>query len=92
VLAGNRFGTSALGLAFIEELYAAGARTVSVPGDTIDPGTDDYPAHSDTLIVRLPKDPEARKRLLEIANREAEREGMEGEPDEGQSEVRLWWD
>jgi hypothetical protein len=92
VLAGNRFGTTTLGLAFVEELYAAGAKSVMVAGDTIDLGSDDMPDHSDTLIVRLPKDPEARSRLLTITNREAAREGMEEEPDEGQGEVRLWWD
>lgn len=92
VLAGNRFGTTAEGLAFVEELYAAGAKSVMVPGDTIDLGTDEDPDHSDTLLVRLPKDPAARSRLLAIANREAAREGFEGESDEGQAELRLWWD
>lgn len=92
VLAGNRFGTNALGLAFVEELYAAGARSVMIPGDTIDLGSDGDPDHSDSLIVRLPKDRAARARLLEITNREAAREGLEEERDEGQGDVHLWWD
>jgi hypothetical protein len=92
VLAGNRFGTTELGLAFVEELFAAGAKSVSIPGDTIDFGGDNDADHSDTLIVKLPKDPAARARVLAITNREMKREGMEQEPDEGQADVRLWWD
>ena len=92
VLAGNRFETNAAGLAFVEELYAAGAQSVAVLGDTIDLGTDEDPDHSDTLIVRLPKDEAARSRVLSIANREAVRKGLQEELDEGQTELRLWWD
>jgi hypothetical protein len=92
VLAANRFGTTEAGLAFVEELYAAGATSVVVPGDTIDEGDDDYPAHSDTLVVRLPQDPAARSRLLDIAAREAVAQQVDRELDQGQDELRLWWD
>lgn len=34
-LAHNRFGSPANALAFVEELYAAGAKRVFVPGDII---------------------------------------------------------
>ena len=63
-----------------------------MPGDTIDLGTDEDPDHSDTLVILLPKDAAARSRLLAIANREAKREGLDEEVDEGQTELRLWWD
>lgn len=91
-LASNRFGTIENGIAFVEELYAAGAKSVRVPGDAIDPDDGTGHAHADALIVVLPKDADARARVLAIARREANREGFEGDIDEGQPEIRLWWD
>jgi hypothetical protein len=90
MLAANRFGTTALGQEFVEELYAAGAAKVVVPGESIEP--DDGFDHADQLRVHLPKDPEARRRVLDIVNREARREGFDEVADTGQKEEILWWD
>jgi hypothetical protein len=89
-LAVNRFGTAEEALAFVDELYAAGAVDVRIPGETIE-RDDDYD-HSDTLRVKLPRDAETRRRVLDIANREAQREGFDEFSDTGQKEITLWWD
>lgn len=90
LLAANRFATTEEALAFVESLYAAGAMAVRVPGDTIE--SDDDFDHSDTLEVTLPKEPEARRRVFEIANKEAGGEGFDDVADTGQKKLTLWWD
>jgi hypothetical protein len=90
VLAGNRFGTTQAGLEFVEELYAAGALKVIVPAEAMDEDGDGL--HSDSLRVKLPADPEARRKLFEISRREARREGLDQDVDSGQKELFLWWD
>ena len=92
ILAMNRFGTSERGLAFIEELYAAGAREVLVSEDAVEVDSDAGVVHADTLVVRLPADTAARARVFGIINREARSEGFDEEVDEGQEDARLWWD
>lgn len=92
MLASNRFGSMDEALEFIEELYTAGAAAVLVPGDAVDPDDGAGFAHVDVLIVRLPGDPQARERILAITNREAHNQGLDEEEDEGQTDVRLWWD
>jgi hypothetical protein len=92
MLASNRFGSADEGLEFVEELYAAGAKAVLIPGDAVDPDDGAGFAHVDVLVVRLPGDLQARAQVLAITNREARHEGLDEQQDEGQAEVRLWWD
>ena len=92
ILAGNRFGTNKGGIDFVEELYAAGAAKVMIPADTVQDDGPEGHLHSDTLIVTLPKDPEARARVFAISSREARREGFDEERDEGQKDLLFWWD
>ena len=91
-LAGNRFGTLEAAREFVEELYAAGAVKVVVPGEAIEPDDGNGYAYADQLRVLLPKDPEGRRRVLNIVNREARREGFDEVSDTGQKEEILWWD
>jgi hypothetical protein len=90
MLAANRFGTTPAGLDFVEELYAAGATKVIVPAESIDDDGDAL--HADSLRVKLPADPEARRKLFGIVGREARREGFDEDVDSGQEELSLWWD
>jgi hypothetical protein len=63
-VASNRFGNSAHARAFVEELYAAGAISVAVDNIVMLPGQDFAP-YSDTLIVALPDDEQARRAVVE---------------------------
>lgn len=92
IVAGNRFGTSENGLEFVQGLYAAGAAKVVVPGESIERDDGSGYDHAESLRVYLPNDSDARGRVLEIVNREARREGLDGVADTGQNHVILWWD
>ena len=93
-LATNRFHDTAHALAFVEEVYAAGAQEVWVDGLMWLPNHDWTP-YTDTLMVDLPAEPERRQALFELMEHT-------GQPDEqeelgplldwGQTTVRLWWD
>ena len=55
-LASNRFSSTAEAIAFVEELYAAGARRVFVPADTIRDDEEERAlggAYSDSLVIEL---------------------------------------
>jgi hypothetical protein len=97
-LASNRFSSTAEAIAFVEQLYAAGACRVFVPADTI---RDDAAepelggAYSDSLVIELASShvPEP---LLRLYCQEAAMEGydLSHEPPpviEGRY-LFLWWD
>lgn len=93
-LAGNRFDREDA-LAFVEQLYAAGAARVVVAASCIRDDAAERALggpYADGLKVELPDDPGKRRALFEISNREAEDEGFDPEPDEGQRVLVLWWD
>lgn len=93
-LAGNRFD-KADALEFVEQLYAAGATRVVVAANCIRDDAAERKLggpYADGIKVELPDDPGKRRALFEISNREAEEEGFDPEPDEGQRVLFLWWD
>jgi len=97
-LAGNRFESTQEALAFVEELYAAGAARVFVPDDAIRGHEAEIRKHggpyADSLVIELPAGD--RKKVFEIFEREAESEGYEdmtGEEEVTDGEyLYLWWD
>lgn len=93
-LAGNRFD-AAEALAFVDELYAAGAERVVVASESIVDDEHELSLggpYADTLKVHLPPDPSRRAALFAIAAREAREEGFDPEPDTGQEMLVFWWD
>jgi hypothetical protein len=96
-LASNRFGPTTEAIAFVEQLYDAGATGVAVDNIMMLPNHDWTP-YADTLIVELPEEHEQRRALLALM-RDVGRPDEDGEEsienlftDSGQSRVRLWWD
>jgi hypothetical protein len=92
--AANRFGATENALAFVNQLYEAGATQVCVDNEMMLPNHDWTP-YADTLLVRMPEEPHKRRALFELMEHT-------GRPDEGggdwplidcgQPQVQLWWD
>lgn len=92
----NRFGTTKAAIDFVEQLYAAGAKSVGID-NVMMLANHDWTPYADTLLVELPEDAAARRALFELMEHV-------GKPDEdgpgfaellidsGQDRVRLWWD
>jgi hypothetical protein len=93
-LAGNRFYSTEDAITFVEMLYEAGAVEVLVTNiyDEDWRIKAEGGPYADSLIIHLPQDIEKRKRLFEISNDEAVREGFSPERDVGQETLILWWD
>lgn len=93
-LAGNRFDGKKEAQTFVEELYQAGAVRVVVKVDYDEPWRIEKEGgpYADVLIVLLPQDRDARKRLFAVEAREAQREGFDPSRDTGQKHLFLWWD
>ncbi len=93
-LAGNRFTSTEDALIFVEKLYEYGAVEVLVTGIYDEDWRIEVEGgpYADTLIIRLPSEPERCHKLFEITNEEATREGFSPERDMGQEEIMLWWD
>jgi len=91
--ASNRFHDTASALAFVEQLYEAGATNVAIDNVMFLPG-DDWLPYADTLLVTLPKDPAQRSTLFDLIEEIGQPDEDAGEVphDEGQDVVRLWWD
>ncbi len=97
-LASNRFSSTAEAIGFVEQLYAAGARRVFVPADTI---TDDEEerelggAYSDSIVIELSHS-EVPEALLRLYREEAMLEGYdlrhEPTPVIDGRYLFLWWD
>lgn len=97
-LASNRFSSTAEAIAFVEQLYSAGARRVFVPADTIIDDEEERElggAYSDSLVVELSSSsvPDA---LLSLYCEEATLEGCdlrhEPPPVIDGRYLFLWWD
>lgn len=92
--AGNRFASTKAALLFVELLYEYGAAEVFV-SNVYDEDwriESEGGPYADTLIIRLPSDPAARKDLFRLGNEEMRQEGFAPERDTGQDELLLWWD
>ena len=92
--AANRFGTTENALAFVNQLYEAGATQVCVDNEMLLPNHEWTP-YADTLLVRMPEDHHQRRALFELmeyTGRPDEDGGSEPLIDCGQQQVRLWWD
>jgi hypothetical protein len=96
--AGNRFGSTREAIAFVEELYGAGAARVLVPDDAIRKHHAEVSEHggpyADSLVIELPSGDRAD--LFEIYEHEAEAEGY-GDMKGADSVIDgrylfLWWD
>jgi len=78
-LASNRFESAAAAAGFVDSLYGLGADTVyvlNVREDSAWIARESGP-YADALLIRLPRDPAARTRLLERGAREARAEGFD---------------
>ena len=90
----NRFDTKDAAAAFIDSLYAVGADTVwvlNVEQDSAWVAREGGP-YADALLVHLPSDRSARRRLFTYGAREARHEGFDPERDRGQRYLYFWWD
>ena len=96
-LASNRFGLTANAREFVEQLYAAGAERVIVPGSCVKDDSETIKLeggpYADCLSVFLPKDPGKRAAVLQMCRLEIEREGFDPPDDSAADDfVFLWWD
>jgi hypothetical protein len=87
----NKFQTTARALAFVYELYAAGAMEVLIDNIMDDVRPNDGGPYADSLIVRLPDDGHQRWRLIERCHWEVEGEA-DGTCHERGDSLYLWWD
>lgn len=90
----NRFEDTADALAFVEELYAAGAVRVVIASETIedDDEFDEGGQSADAVKIQLPRDAGQRRALFAIAGREAKSQALKPPKDEGQDLLIVWWD
>jgi hypothetical protein len=97
-LASNRFSSTPEAIAFVEQLYAAGARRVFVPADTIRDDEEERElggAYSDSLVIELSSSdvPEPLSRLYcEEATLEGYDLSQEPPPVIDGRYLFLWWD
>jgi hypothetical protein len=68
-LATNRFHTTARALAFVYELYEAGALDVLIDNIAPEVRREEDGPHADSLIVRLPDGARQRRELIEMCER-----------------------
>lgn len=97
-LASNRFSSTAEAIAFVEQLYAAGAHRVFVPADTIRDDEEERElggAYSDSLVIEFASS-QVPERLLSSYCDEATLEGYdlrhEPPPVIDGRYLFLWWD
>ena len=100
--ASNRFHSTGYAKCFIQELYEAGAITVAIPRESIlsEPWRiEQYGGpYADTILVKLPKEPEKRHALWQICDAEYRRENKDDWPEYDPSyipsrgHIDLWWD
>lgn len=88
-LAANRFDAGEA-RAFIESLYAAGAKRVVIASESI--RRDEDPPYADAVRVVLPQAADQRAALFALVNAEAVEEGFDPASETGQKVLYLWWD
>jgi hypothetical protein len=88
-LAANHFPSSAAARRFVDELYAAGASRVIVPGSSIQDADDNGP-YADALVVFLPAEQDARAALCRRCEQALEEPARIDASDP--NPIFLWWD
>ncbi len=96
--AGNRFTSTQAAIAFVEQVYAAGARRVFIPDDAIRADPAELREHggpyADAMVIELPD--QGREGLYQLFEQEAASEGYdEMKGDQSVIDGRylyLWWD
>lgn len=93
-LATNRFVDTRTALEFIEKLYSLGAVEILVDNvmDEEQRIKEEGGPYADSLIVKLPLEPEKRRVLFRIFSEESEKEGFGPVEDKGENMFTLWWD
>jgi hypothetical protein len=95
--AGNRFDSTNAAIAFVQEVYAAGAKRVFIPDDAIRADAIELPEcgpYADAMVIELPD--AGREAIYLLFEREAASEGcddMRGNQSviDGRY-LYLWWD
>lgn len=93
-LATNRFPRTSDAIAFVEQLYAAGAKEIWID-NVMMLREHQWTPYADTLIVDLPEEGLKRHEVLELIEHVGRPDEDGGEPPPhfiGSSSVRLWWD
>ena len=93
-LAPNRFEDVASAVAFVKELYRLGAMNVRVDGIRKASGIASG-VYADTLVVTLPNEPEKRKPIFDLCDKENAEAGFDNDNptgDKGQRHLEFWWD
>ena len=84
---GDGYQNAAASLRLVQDLYQHGAVEVTA----IDIDVDTHMEDTSTLIVKLPDEAAARKRVLQYEAKVARLGGFDPIPDEGQHYVMLHW-
>jgi hypothetical protein len=89
----NRFPMTQDAIAFVEQLFAAGAAKVTIDNIQFLP-SDDWLPYADTLMVTLPGELAKRREIFRLIDEVGRPDEDAGQlpSDEGQEIVRLWWD
>lgn len=87
----NKFHETARAVAFVDELYVAGATEVLIDNIFEEHRAHEGGPYADSLIIRFGGDSLASHRLLEICEHAIEGEA-DGRVDHEPEEIRIWWD
>jgi hypothetical protein len=90
-VATNKFHETARALAFVDELYAAGATEVLIDNISEEHRAREGGPYADSLIIRFGKNSAASHRLLRICEHAVEGDA-DGRLDDFWDEIRVWWD
>jgi hypothetical protein len=90
----NKFEFTANALKFVDALYRAGALEVHVDNIQYEDQIGQDGPYSDSMVVRMPKEPERRAAVMEIINANCSDLSTVGGRfhDNGEREIGLWWD
>jgi hypothetical protein len=87
----NKFGETARALAFVDELYAAGATNVLIDNISEEHCALEGGPYADSLIIRVAPDSRARQTLVDMCD-EAIAGEADGRVDSCRDEILVWWD
>ena len=92
--ASNAFGHTPRAIDFVERLYAAGARHVSVSGILDEPWRieEEGGPYADTLLVSMPRDPKKKRAVMKVIESASPDEVGPPRGKKATGKLRLWWD